>query len=143
MFRSIVRPVRVFRFSKTASFPQSSSSSIPANRHGFSFEDRQVNHVLAQPLASRTNRTAPVVISKTEQTQRSPRTREPIVCVSLRANSIPYDWVSGGRGDLVKPALSSAAFKVNSVLSKRERDSNSEMLFKTLCFTLFGTSWSA
>src|SRR5262245_6233243 len=33
MFRSIVRPVRVLRFSKTVSFPQSSSSFIPGNRH--------------------------------------------------------------------------------------------------------------
>ena len=52
MFKSIVRPVRVSRFSKTVSLPQNNSSSIPANRHGFNFDKPPGRRCLAQPLAS-------------------------------------------------------------------------------------------
>jgi hypothetical protein len=84
MFRSIVRPVRVSRFSKTVSFPQNNSSSIPANRHGFNFDKPPGSRRFAQPPRSNRNKATPVVSSKTEQTLRSPRTRDVIVRASSR-----------------------------------------------------------
>jgi hypothetical protein len=86
MFRSIVRPVRVSRFSKTVSLPQSNSSSIPPNRHGFNFDRPPDGRCLAQPPTSIRSRTKPVVVSRTEQTQRSPRTRDLIAHARGRAN---------------------------------------------------------
>src|SRR5436190_21690519 len=76
MFKSIVRPVRVSRFSKTVSFPQSNSSPTPGNRHGFNFDNPPNGRCLAQPPTSSKSRTTPVAIEKPEQTQRSPRTRD-------------------------------------------------------------------
>src|SRR6266481_6802195 len=89
MFRSIVRPLRVSRFSKTVSFPQNNSSSIPSNRHGFNFDKPPGSRCLAQPtMAVRRNRT-PAAISGTEQTQRSWRTRDFIACPRGGAISNP------------------------------------------------------
>src|SRR6266545_3001528 len=89
MFKSIFRPVRVSRFSKTVSFPQNNSSSIPANRHGFNFDKPPGSRCLAQPPASSRSRTTPAVISGIEQTQRSPRTVDLIAHARGRANSNP------------------------------------------------------
>src|SRR4029453_3536009 len=89
MFRSIVRPVRASRFSKTVNFPQNNSSSIPAKRHGFNFDKPPGRGCLAQPAAFSTSRTEPNVSSKIEQRQRGPRTRDVIACFQGRANPIP------------------------------------------------------
>jgi hypothetical protein len=76
--------VRVSRFSKTVSFPQNNSSSIPSNRHGFNFAKPPGSLCLAQPPKSTSSRTAPVVITKTEHG--SPRTQELIGGAQGRAN---------------------------------------------------------
>src|ERR1043166_5070785 len=96
MFRSIVRPVRVSRFSKTVSLPQNNSSPIPSNRHGCSFDRPPGSRCLLQPPKSTRSKTAPAVISKTEQTQQSPRTGDLIASAQGRANllllvSFPLD----------------------------------------------------
>src|SRR6266571_6582524 len=90
MFKSIVRPVRVSRFSKTVNFPQNNSSSIPANRQGFNFAKAPGRRCFVQPpTSSRTKAAALVVISKMEQTQRNPRTRDLIAHARARANPNP------------------------------------------------------
>ena len=89
MFKSIVRPLRVSRFSKTVSFPQSNSSLIPGNRQGFNFDKPRVGRCFVQPLTSHRSRTALIVIRETEQTYRSPRTDELIASSRARANSNP------------------------------------------------------
>src|SRR6516164_9731607 len=68
--------MRVCRFSKTVSLPQNNSSLIPSRRHGFNFDKPPSKRCLAQLVASSIRKAAPLVINKTEQTQRNPRTRE-------------------------------------------------------------------
>src|SRR5512132_4417316 len=74
MFKSILRPVRVSRFSKTVRLPQNNSSPTPSSRHGFNFDTPPGSRCLAQPPAWIRRNTTPVVTNNTEQTQRSLRT---------------------------------------------------------------------
>src|SRR6266550_6102411 len=85
----MVRPERVCRFSKTVNFPQNNSSSIPANRQGFNFAKPPGRRCFVQPPTSTRTKAVLVVISKMEQTQRNPRTRDLIVHARARANPNP------------------------------------------------------
>src|SRR5206468_12802501 len=85
----MVRPERVSRFSKTVNFPQNNSSSIPANRQGFNFVKPPGRRCFVQPPTSTRTKAALVVISKKEQTQRNPCTRDLIAHARARANLNP------------------------------------------------------
>jgi hypothetical protein len=89
MFKSIVRPLRVWRFSKTVSLPQSNSSLTPSTRQRFNFDKPPDARCLAQPPAWSKRSAAPPAISEAEQTQRTPLTRDFSVRTRDCANAKP------------------------------------------------------